>query len=106
MAKKGNFKFSDKVHPVKGMIATGTGAVSVLLLTALCIISGQKGGKGGLELGVIGLIVLILGIVGLILSILALKQKEIYYSFPVVGALINGVLTVFCLGLYITGIFL
>ncbi len=103
MARKGNYKFSDKIHPAKGVISTGIGVVTVLGLLALCIISSRSKGNGGLLLGSLGLVVFVFSIIGFVLAILSIKQKEIHYSFPVVGIMINGIIMTICFILYVLG---
>lgn len=103
MIRKGSYKFSDKTHPVRGVISTLLGITGILSLVALFITSGLQGGQGGGVLGGIGLLVFAVSILGFTLAILSLKEKEIHYSFSVVGASLNGGLLILCFILYVLG---
>lgn len=67
------------------------------------IVSGVYGGNGGLLIGIIGILIFALGVFGFILSYKALKQRDIFYRFPLIGIISNGFILVILMLLYILG---
>lgn len=102
-ARDGKYKFSDKVHPLEGIISfcMGIGA-GVLMVTAI-ILSERAMGQGSLIVGGLGTMAMIFSVFGFGLAVHACRKKEIHYRFPVMGGILNGVLTLFLLSLYVMG---
>jgi hypothetical protein len=80
------------------------GILSILGLIAASILSGIYHGQGGIVLGVVGLGLFALSIFGFVLSYKSLKKKDIFYRFPIIGAVLNGFMTILLLVIYILGI--
>jgi hypothetical protein len=96
--------FSGRRHTKTGILSAIIGIAVVLGFLAISISSGLAHGKGGLILGVIGLLLLALSVFGFVLSYKALKKKDIFYRFPILGAVINGLMMIFLLIIYILGL--
>lgn len=82
-------KFTNKVHPLRGIFSTVLGfisLVSLMLSVALCfkniLIPHER-------LGAAGFIGLIFSIAGFVLSVLSLKEPDIYRFFPVLGMVLS-----------------
>lgn len=95
--------FSGRRHSKTGIVSMVIGIVAVAGFLALSIFSGVNGGHGGFALGVIGLLLFGLAIFGFILSYIAFKKKDIFYRFPIVGAILNGFMTIIYMIVYILG---
>ena len=79
--------------------------LSVILgFMTISIVSGINGGEGGWLIGIIGFALLGLAIFGFILSYRGLREKDVYYRFPMIGSITNGVMLVVFLVIYILGI--
>lgn len=102
-ARSGKYKFSDKRHPVKGILSFGMGILSALLTIAGITLSGQAKGQGGMLVGTLGSAGLLLAAAGFILALVSFREKEIHYRFPILGSLLNGGLTLFLVILYVLG---
>lgn len=100
---KDMIRFSGRKHTRLGIISAAIGIGTVIGLITISVISGISGGNGGLVLGIIGICLFSLAIFGFVLSYKAFKQKDIFYLFPVIGALLNGFMTVLLLIIYILG---
>jgi uncharacterized membrane protein YidH (DUF202 family) len=81
------------------------GFLAILGFIAISIISGISSGDGGLIIGIIGILIFVLGIFGFVLSYKALKQRDIYYRFPMIGIISNGIMLVILMIIYILGIY-
>jgi len=97
--------FSGRRHTKTGIISTIIGVMVVLGFIAICIISGVAGGKGDLILGVVGILLFGLAVFGFVLSYKAFKKKDIFFQFPIIGATLNGIMSLLLLILYIVGLF-
>lgn len=102
--KKETIHFSGRRHTKTGIVSTVIGALSILGFIAVCIVSGIADGKGGILIGFAGLLLLMISIEGFVLSYKAFKKKDIFYVYPVVGAILNGVMIILYMSLYILGI--
>jgi hypothetical protein len=95
--------FSGRRHTKTGIFSTAIGIVVVVGFLTISIISGLARGDGGLLLGVIGILLFCLAVFGFVLSYKAFKKKDIFYQFPIIGAILNGFMTIFLLIIYILG---
>lgn len=102
--KKGAVKFTDRVHSIKGIISLCMGLVSVISFIALAYMSSLTKGNGSMLLGFAGVALFFLSLVGFYLGIKSCKEKEIYYTAPVAGLIVNGTCAILYFTLYIIGI--
>jgi hypothetical protein len=96
-------RFSGRRHTRTGIISAIIGTVVVLGFLSISFISGLAGGNGGMLLGFLGILLFGLAVLGFILSYKAFKKKDIFYRFPIIGAVLNGVMTILLLLIYILG---
>lgn len=101
--KKEMIHFSGRKHTRLGILSAVIGILVTLGFLAVSIVSGVKQGKGGELFGLIGLLLFALAVFGFILSYKALKQRDIFYSFPIIGAATNGFMTILLVIIYILG---
>lgn len=102
--KKGKYTFSDKRHPVRGILAVIFGAASAAAFLALSILSGIEEGHGALILGAVGMAAFMLSLIGFVLALKSIREKDIFYRFPVAGIILNGIFVLLYFVLYIIGI--
>lgn len=96
--------FSGRRHTKTGVFSTIIGIFDLLGFVALSIASGAARGNGGFLLGVIGLMLFVLSIFGFVMSYRSFKKKDIFYSYPIIGGVINGFMVILLLILYIIGV--
>ncbi len=96
--------FSGRRHTRMGIISAIIGIAVILGFLVISIISGLAGGKGGFVLGVIGLFLFALSVTGFVLSYKSFKKKDIFYRFPIIGAVLNGFMMIILLIIYLLGI--
>ena len=95
--------FSGRRHTKMGMISAAIGAVVVIGFLTISFISGFAHGNGGFVLGIIGLLLFYLSVFGLVLSYRSFRKKDIFYRYPVIGAVLNGFMTIILMIIYILG---
>ncbi len=97
-------RFSGRRHTKLGILSMVMGIVVIIGFLTISMLSGLAGGKGGLVLGMIGILLFFMSIAGLTVSYKAFKKKDIFYVFPIAGAVINGIMLVVLFTLYLLGI--
>jgi len=97
------FRFSDRKHPMTGIISVIIGIVALISLIVLFLISSSVKGSMGIVAGFLGMFVLISSIVGFILAAKCYKKEDIYMMTPAIGTVLNGLLIVVCMILYAMG---
>ena len=103
IGKRRKIQFTDKKHPLPGIISVLFAVVSAGVMLALFIGSGIAKGNAGIVYGYLGILNLLLAIVGFILSLRCYKMEEIYMTTPRVGSVLNGIIIIIYLILYFVG---
>lgn len=101
--KKGSYKFTDKKHSIVGIFMV---VLAIAILATIGVLSYQSSlsaGNGPLLYGCISFFAMILAFVGFLIALLQLKKKEIFYLFPVLGAILNGIIFIGLFVVYIIG---
>ncbi len=101
--RKEMIRFSGRRHTRAGVISAIIGIAVTLGFITLSIISGVMGGQGGELFGILGLLLFALAVFGFVLSYKALKQRDIFYRFPLIGVFLNGFMTILFVIIYILG---
>ncbi len=101
--KEGELRLTDKKHPISGIWSVLIGVFALIMFIATCFISGDNGGKGGMIVGVVGILCFIISISGFILSWMSLRKENIRYLFPTIGAVVNGLQIIGYMIVYIWG---
>ena len=102
-ARSGKYKFSDKVHPIEGIVSFGMGILALILVVNSIILSEKAQGQGGMLIGFIGVLAMLDSLIGFILALCSMRKREIHYRFPIMGGVMNGVITIALLILYVMG---
>lgn len=100
---KDMIRFSGRRHTKMGIISAIIGIAVVLGFLTISFISGFARGEGGILLGIIGIALFCFAIFGFILSYKAFKKKDIFYRFPIMGAVLNGFMTILLFIIYLIG---
>ncbi|MFA9463349.1 MAG: DUF6142 family protein [Velocimicrobium sp.] len=101
--KRKGYKFSDKVHPIKGILSFAFAVISIIIFIITSYIAYKSKGNAGILVGLAGVIALLLTISGVILSIVALREKEIHYQFPICGGILCAFLLIGYMIMYTLG---
>ena len=102
-ARSDKYKFSIKTHPMDGIISFTMGIVSFIILVLSCYFSWKNRGEVGISIGIIGMLAFFISIVGVVFSFNALQKRDVHLHFPVIGGIVNGVLTILYLAIYAMG---
>lgn len=101
--KKERLQFSGRRHTHIGIWSAVIGILDLIGFIVVSIVSSFYGGEGGLILGVVGLLLFALALIGFILSCKAIRQRDVYYRFPIMGITLNGIMMIILMILYILG---
>lgn len=102
--KRTAVKFSGRKRSVQGMVATGIGVLTILLAVVSIWISSRASGMAGVFLGFLGLVVVALAIAGVWIAIRSFKEKDIFYTFPAIGFILNGIVLIGFVVIYFIGL--
>ena len=102
-SRRHSIRFSDRSHPKTGIVSAVMGAVALILLLVLCLISGADRGLSGGWIGVAGMWTMLLSVVGFVLAMKSYKMEDIYKITPMLGSIFNGVVVVVMMLLYVVG---
>ncbi len=90
---KKNYKFTNRRHPLKGMMATILGILSIVTLGTAVYLSYQQGGISSARYGTAAFLAEIFIIIGIGLGVYTLTEKDNFKLFPVLGIFLNIVAT-------------
>lgn len=101
---KGMIHFSGRRHTKMGIAATIIGVAVIAGFISIILISGMNKGSGGFILGLVGFFLFFAAIAGFILAYKAFKKKDIFYRFPIIGVVLNGIMIIVLFVIYLMGI--
>lgn len=96
--------FSGRRHTPLGIASAIIGIAIIIGFIVLSVLSAMNRGQGGIILGIMGLVLFALSILGFVISYKAMKEKDIFYLYPIIGTITNGVMIVFLFILYVVGL--
>ncbi len=100
---KQNIRFSTRSHPRIGILSLIMGAVAIVILITLCLISGADSGMSGPWIGIAGIWTLVMAVVGFVFAVRSYRMEDIYMITPTLGSVFNGTALVVMLLLYVVG---
>ena len=103
IGKRRKIQFTDKKHPLQGILSALLAALSFAMMIILFVCSGMEKGNGGIMYGYLGILNLLLSVTGFVLSLRCLKREDIYVTTPTIGSVFNGVIILIYLLLYCMG---
>lgn len=103
IGRRRKIQFTDKKHPIQGVISMLIAIASCILMIALFIGSGMAKGQAGIVYGYFGILNLFLSAVGFIMSLRCYKKEDVYMSTPTIGSVVNGIIIIIYLILYVLG---
>lgn len=103
MNRRKGYKFTSKSHTKRGLLSSGIGFFSFLLLCGLFYLSYQKGGRVEAYAGFLGFLSMLGAAEGLFLAVKSFKEEDKFYLFSYVGCILNGLLLVGWMILYLIG---
>lgn len=86
---KKNYKFTNKKHPLKGIMATNLGILSIITLGTAVYLSYQQGGISSARYGAAAFLAVIFMIAGIGLGAYSATEKDSFKVFPVLGIFLN-----------------
>ncbi|NLK74786.1 MAG: hypothetical protein GX288_05795 [Clostridiales bacterium] len=96
--------FVARKHTRLGIGSAVIGIIMIIIFIALSILSSRSKGNAGIFIGFAGLLMLAISVFGLRLSYKAFHERDIFYRFPIIGAVSNGLMIILLLILYVYGI--
>ena len=103
MRAKKNYMFTNKEHPVRGIMSFLLGIISIISIILAVFFTFQNKGVAAFNYGIVVLLATLFSIVGLTLGILAKTEKDKYYFFCYMGMILNFIGLVMISGILYVG---
>jgi len=100
MAKKKNYKFTNKKHSDKAIMSTILGIISLISIVVVIYLTYARDGDATAGYGATGVLATLYSITGLIMGINTAREKELYRLFPWLGIILN-VISLIIMGLIV-----
>lgn len=101
---KHKYKFTNKKHSIGGIVSTLMAIIAIALLIIAVMFSFKAAGNGGEEVGTMALLSAVFSVFGLITGLLSYREYDRYYTFSLIGSLLNGIVTILLVMLLFVGI--
>lgn len=89
MAKRKNYKFTNKGHSQKAVMGTVFGSLSCISLITLIYLAYLNEGVAPVNYGIAAILALVFSVVGMVLAVLAVREKEQFKFFAWMGVGLN-----------------
>jgi len=89
------YMFTDNKHPVRGIMASILGVISVVTIIVAIVLTYNAGGQAGVQSGAAAFLASCFSLVGLVLAIKSRFEKDIFKFFPNFGITINSIVILF-----------
>lgn len=91
MARRKGYIFTNKNHPLKGIMAVILGILSIGTLITAVYLSYQQGGISSARYGAAALLAVIFMMVGMGLALYSTTERDTFKFFPVLGIVLNAI---------------
>lgn len=89
MRRRNHYKFTEKKHSRRGMLACALATASILALIYLVSASFRQGGKGSVYLGSAGIVALAVALVGFVQAMKSLREEDTFRTIPVASMILS-----------------
>lgn len=89
MAKRRNYKFTNKGHSAKAVLSTFFGALSCVSIITLIYLTYLRKGMAPFNYGLAGILALLFAVTGMVLAVFALQEKDKFLVFAWIGVGLN-----------------
>lgn len=86
---KHNYIFTNRSHPVRGMMSSILGSVALASFLVAIYFTFQNDGVSLLRYGAVGLLATLFGLAGFVLGILSRMERDRYHLFSYLGLFLN-----------------
>ncbi|MCQ2522218.1 MAG: DUF6142 family protein [Lachnospiraceae bacterium] len=85
----GRYKFTDKKHPLTGILSVVLSVISIAGLIAAIVTTYHLGGDAPFRMGVVCFLSLLMAVAGIVLGIIGLRKYNSFHIFPIAGLVLN-----------------
>lgn len=103
MKRRSRYKFTEKKHSKRGMLAGILAAASIFALIYLVSESYLQGGNGSVYLGSAGILAWVVAVVAFVQAFKSLKEEDTFRTIPVVSMFLSVFATGTWIALYTVG---
>lgn len=96
--------FIGRHNSMAGILFTVLAVLNIISLLTISILLSKDIINDNFLVGLYGLIILLLSGFGFYKSYKSTKEQDIFYKFPIMGMVLNGLVFIFLISLYLIGI--
>lgn len=85
----GNYKFTNRKHPMKGGMSLILGMIAMFSSLLVVYLTYQGQGDAPARYGMVCFLCVLMAFAGFILGILGKIERDAYFFFPVLGIIVN-----------------
>ncbi len=82
MRRRNHFKFTEKKHSRRGMLACALAAASIFTLVYLVSTSFLQNGNGSVYLGSAGILALVVAVIAFVQAVKSLREEDTFRGIP------------------------
>jgi hypothetical protein len=89
MGHKHSYIYTNKQHPNSSIMSTVLGTLSLTAIVVSIYLTYLQKGEARIQYGAAMLLALVFSFIGVWLAFIALRKRDIYYIFPILGMVFN-----------------
>lgn len=101
-----SYKFTEKTHSKRGMVATGLAAVLLVLYVVFVNLAFRADGKLSMYYGSAGVMAMLVSVIAAVIAIGSLKEEDSFKLFPRLGLGLSIISMVCWIGTYVMGVYI
>lgn len=98
MERRKSLIFTDKKHTKKGIMSTSLGLIALSSAGIAVYKTYETGGEAGINMGVVGFMILVFSLVGIVLGYLGKLEQDCFRFFAYLGFILN-LVSLFCISM-------
>lgn len=106
MRRRNHYKFTEKKHSKRGMLACFLAAASIFVLVWLFIISFRQDGNGSVYLGSAGILALFIAAAAFVQAVKSMREEDTFRRIPVSSVILSLLAAGLWIGVYVIGFLL
>lgn len=101
--RRNHYKFTEKKHSRRGMLACFLAAASIFVLIYLVLISFRQGGNGSVYLGSAGILALFAALAAFIQAVKSIREEDTFRGIPMCSMILSFIAAGSWIGIYTIG---
>lgn len=102
--KKPSYMFTNKNHPIKGIVSSVLGCMDIIFMILVILFCFRAKGSATPRFAVVSILALVFSGVGFVIGVMSRTEKDRFYLFPNIGIITNFLVVAFIIFMLIVGV--